>query len=365
MRPLLLKTFIALALTAPGLALADPPALVGRISLAEGQVALATDGNQDAGQALLNWPVTNDSRIVTERGALAEFRVGAAAVRLAADSELEVTRLDDDNFRLRLNYGSAAVRIVDPEMLRGFELRTDLARVTLTQPGWLRVDARRDMSVVGVLAGRAEVEGGGSSTTIEPGRRAEIGVDDLHLGALRRDAFDNWPQLADTPALRYVSQSVTGYEELDRYGNWRVDPDYGALWQPRELPSGWAPYRYGRWTFLQPWGWTWVDDAPWGYAPSHYGRWVLVGQRWSWAPGRMARPAWSPALVGWVGGALGQVPFAARGGRHSGPGVGWFPLSPRDTYAPAYRVSPEHRRRLDWRHDGAGPRRGAPPQERA
>ena len=39
---------------------------------------------------------------------------------------------------------------------------------------------------------------------------------------------------------------------------------------------GWAPYRYGRWAWVRPWGWTWVDNAPWGYAPFHYGRWVQL-----------------------------------------------------------------------------------------
>ena len=66
---------------------------------------------------------------------------------------------------------------------------------------------------------------------------------------------------------------------------------------------GWAPYRYGRWTYAGSWGWTWVDDAPWGYAPSHYGRWAWIGSRWGWCPGTyVARPVWAPALVGWYGG---------------------------------------------------------------
>jgi ABC-type proline/glycine betaine transport system permease subunit len=33
------------------------------------------------------------------------------------------------------------------------------------------------------------------------------------------------------------------------------------MWVPRTVVVGWAPYRYGHWVWISPWGWTWVDDA--------------------------------------------------------------------------------------------------------
>ena len=30
------------------------------------------------------------------------------------------------------------------------------------------------------------------------------------------------------------------------------------------MPEKWAPYRHGYWRWIEPWGWTWIDDAPWG-----------------------------------------------------------------------------------------------------
>lgn len=335
------------------LALADPPALVGRISSAEGQVTVQSDGEEASG-GLLNWPLTSDSRITTAAGARMEFRIGSTAVRLDGDSNLEVIELDDESLRLRLHYGSASVRIRNAETLAGFELSTPQARVAMTEPGWLRVDSERvpDSSVVTVLAGAAQVDAAGTSLTVRAGRRAEVRGDDVSTGAARRDRFDDWVQARDqrdenVTALRYVPPEVTGYEELDQHGTWRDSEEYGPLWAPSSVASDWAPYRDGRWTWLQPWGWTWVDNAPWGYAPSHYGRWVVVSQRWYWAPGRhVGRPVWAPALVGWVGGKQWNVTF---GNRHSAPGVGWFPLSPRDHYVPPYRVSPDHERRLGWR----------------
>ena len=352
MRPILsspfLNTMCAMLLSsACAFALAqDPPVRVGRISTVEGQV-LVRAGDGEAQNALLNWPVTTDNRLSTMRGALAEFRVGAAAVRLDGDSELEVSELDDDSFKLHLGYGTVSVRVRNPDALRGFELTTAQARVILTQPGWVRIEAGRQpgTSVVSVLDGAADVDGATGSVTLRAGKRAELTDEELRTGALQRIAFDNWPEAlsAAAPALRYVTDDTTGYEELDRYGAWQDDAQYGPLWLPSAVPAGWAPYSDGRWTWIAPWGWTWVDNAPWGYAPSHYGRWVLLGQRWGWgwAPGReRGRVPWAPALVGWVGGPPGTH-------HEQRPGVGWFPLSPHERYVPGYRASAEYERRIN------------------
>ena len=348
--PFLRAVCAVLLSSACSLALAeDPPARVGRISTVEGQV-LVRAGDGEAQNALLNWPVTTDNRLSTMRGALAELRVGAAAVRLDGDSELEVSELDDDSFKLHLGYGTVSVRVRNPDALRGFELTTAQARVILTQPGWVRIEAGRQpgTSVVSVLEGAADVDGATGSVTLRAGKRAELTDEELRTGALQRIAFDNWPEAlpAAAPALRYVTDDTTGYEELDRYGAWQDDAQYGPLWLPSAVPAGWAPYSDGRWTWIAPWGWTWVDNAPWGYAPSHYGRWVLLGQRWGWAPGReRGRVPWAPALVGWVGG--GRAP--QQGPR---PGVGWFPLSPHDRYVPGYRASADYERRINRMAEG-------------
>ncbi|MES2258957.1 MAG: DUF6600 domain-containing protein [Pseudomonadota bacterium] len=349
---LLLSALVAVST----LALADPPARVGRISSTEGKVTVQADG-EEAGGSLLNWPLTSDSRITTAPGARMEFRIGSAAVRLDGDSSLEVLELDDDSLRLRLDYGSAIVRVRSAELLGGFELSTPQARVSLTEPGSVRIDTERapDTSVVTVLAGTARVDGAGTVLNVRAGKRAEVRGDDVSTGLAQRDRFDDWAQARDkrddnVTALRYVTPDVTGYEELDQYGAWRNSDEYGPLWAPRSVAADWAPYRDGRWTWLEPWGWTWVDNAPWGYAPSHYGRWVFLDRRWFWAPGRsLARPVWAPALVGWVGNSGWNVTFS---NRQSAPGVGWFPLTPRDHYVPSYRVSAEHERRLDWQHNG-------------
>ncbi|MGH6638165.1 MAG: DUF6600 domain-containing protein, partial [Polaromonas sp.] len=111
------------------------------------------------------------------------------------------------------------------------------------------------------------------------------------------------------------------------------------------LPLNWAPYRMGHWSWIAPWGWTWIDDAPWGFAPFHYGRWAQIGARWCWVPGRLAaRPVYAPALVVFVGGSSGGVHWniAIGSGGLARPAVGWFPLAPGEAFRPAYRVSPRY-----------------------
>ena len=69
------------------------------------------------------------------------------------------------------------------------------------------------------------------------------------------------------PRRPTVSPEMTGYEDLDDNGNWSYAGNYGSVWYPPERAVGWAPYRFGHWVWVAPWGWTWVDDAPWDSLP--------------------------------------------------------------------------------------------------
>jgi hypothetical protein len=360
----ILKTALVLAFTtlsALAVAADDPPARVGRVALTQGQVSIGGDVGAEMNPAQVNWPVTSGTMVTTAPGARTELRVGSTSIRLDGDSSLEVIELDDDSIRLRLHYGSASVRIVNADVLRGFELVTPQARVRMQQPGRVRIDAERvrDTSAVNVFDGAALVESGGSQLTVRAGKRAEVSDDDMRtLGAVQ-DAFDSWSASRDrlddqAISSRYVTTEMTGYEDLDRYGSWRNDSEYGPVWIPT-VAADWVPYRDGSWTWIEPWGWTWVDNAPWGYAPFHYGRWVVVNRRWCWVPGsRAERVVWAPALVGWVGGAGWDITFRDRSRR---PGYGWYPLSPHDRYVPSWHASENHLRWLN-QHVRPDPRRG-------
>src|SRR5262249_9175365 len=151
------------------------------------------------------------------------------------------------------------------------------------------------------------------------------------------DPWEDWCVARDALAERalevsesYVTPEMEGAEDLGAYGDWSTDGSYGAVWVPRNLPAGWAPYRHGHWAYVAPWGWTWIDDAPWGFAPFHYGRWVKLDSGWMWVPGnRVLHPVYSPAMVAFVG----------SGASRSGRITAWIPLAPGEMFRPPYRAS--------------------------
>jgi hypothetical protein len=153
---------------------------------------------------------------------------------------------------------------------------------------------------------------------------------------------------ANSQSARYVSTEMTGYEDLDAYGHWQQVPGYGPVWYPTAQPAGWAPYHTGHWVWVDPWGWTWVDEAPWGYAPYHYGRWVYAGGYWGWVPGQMApRPVYAPALVAFVGAPGPRPGFSVGVAVGMGATVAWFALGPQEVYHPAYVTSPTYVRQVN------------------
>jgi hypothetical protein len=207
--------------------------------------------------------------------------------------------------------------------------------------GHFRVDRRDDGSIGTAWSGDLHFDGDDSALDITAGRSAELwregakNATHYSWGEAQQDEFADWTARANREDERasvpeHVSPEMTGAEDLNRYGSWESTAEYGPVWYPTTVAVGWAPYRYGHWVVVRPWGWTWVDYAPWGFAPFHYGRWLHFGGRWCWAPGyRVARPVYSPAMVAWVGG----YPTYGRG---PWPYVGWVPLAPREPYYPHY-----------------------------
>lgn len=327
----------------------DPPGRAGRLAEVQGSAWLF---HPDAGEWLAaerNRPFTTGDRLSTDQDGRAELRVGSTTLRLDANSEMEIVRLDDEHFEVYLHSGSLAVRLRSDEAASGFAMTTDQGSFVAQRSGRYRLDRRADLSVLTVASGQARYETTANALQVQAGQRAEFwleadGRPQYQLTAPAVDRFAAWAaelDRNDAPALaqRYVSPEMTGAEDLDRYGSWEQDPDHGAVWAPRSVPAGWAPYAQGHWSWVAPWGWTWVDAQPWGFAPFHYGRWVYLRERWCWTPGRyVARPVYAPALVGWVGGSGGSVSVSIGGG----PAVGWFPLAPGEAWFPRYRVSPRY-----------------------
>ncbi|HEX6633894.1 MAG TPA: DUF6600 domain-containing protein, partial [Usitatibacter sp.] len=336
----LLLSLAALAVPA---AAQEVPGRVGRLAWFDGNVALYQDPERGWEEAYPNWPITSRNSVWTDPGARAELQVGPIAVRMDEASQLDVSRLDDTTFDATLERGTASVSV---HRLRGGELvrlSTTQATFRLQETGRYRLDAdaERGESRLTVFSGAAQLETTQGSVHIREGDSVVVWGDPRPSFAFE-DAyvtdFDDWAMSRDerwTRAPEYVSSEMTGYVDLDEWGEWSRDPAYGVVWYPRRVPEDWAPYRYGRWAYVSPWGWTWVDSEPWGYAPFHYGRWVQLHDRWAWSPGRrVERPVWAPALVGFIGGS--NWSFSVTTGS---PVVGWYPLAPSEPYRPWYRAS--------------------------
>lgn len=334
----------------------DPPDRAGRLAELNGQVWIyATDSNEWI-PAVRNRPVTSGDRLSTEADGRAELRIGSTVLRVAPNTELEIRELNDQRLSLQLHSGSMSARLRTREAANEFELVTEEGRFRAERSGSYRFDRIDDTSSATALSGQATYENDGTALTVQQGQRVEFwkdrGAPQYAITDPQRDGFGDWVTSREareerSVSSRYVSPEMTGVEDLDRYGRWEQNAEYGPLWIPVNVAPGWAPYRMGHWAWVRPWGWTWVDDAPWGFAPFHYGRWVYHRSAWCWTPGRyVARPVYAPALVAWVGGP--NVSVSVNVGR--GPNVGWFPLGPREVYVPGYRVSPRYVRNVNGTH---------------
>jgi hypothetical protein len=325
----------------------DPPGRVARLSYTYRSVSFFPAGLGEWVPADFNRPLTTGDQVFVDFDATGELQIGTAALRMNSVTSLEFLNLDDSNVQLRLTEGGLNIRLRYLGDQDTFEVDTPNLAFTLLRPGEYRIDVKPDSSttIVTVRGGDGEITGADQAFSVHAGQQVRVSGTDQPgyavAGVPARDQWDSWCADRDqhddqSPSARYVSRLLVGYQDLDQYGSWRVTPEYGAVWVPNGTPGGWAPYHYGHWLWVDPWGWTWVDDAPWGFAPFHYGRWAYVGGYWGWVPGPVAeRPVYAPALVAWVGG--GAI----------GGGVAWFALGPSEVFVPTYHVSPVYLNRIN------------------
>ena len=331
---------VALACALPARADDDLPARVGRLASVQGSVYHAPDEQAgDWSGVVQNDPVAEGDNLWVDRDGHAEIDYGGGQFRLAGDTNVHVSRLDDRQLALFVAAGRVIVRVRVLEPEDAVRIDTPASQISLTRPGLYRIDVASGSpsTTVIVREGEAQVATAEGTESVFPGQMASLsGVAGERAdirGGPGIDGFDAWSAARDRIYERprqnaYVSRQMIGQADLDTYGTWQTYPDYGAVWFPTSVEVDWAPYRFGRWTWLRGFGYTWVDDAPWGYAPFHYGRWAYIGSRWGWCPGAyVARPAWAPAFVAWYGG-------DGFGYGAGGPVYGWVPLGWREPFVP-------------------------------
>jgi hypothetical protein len=331
----------------------DPPSRVARLSYIQGAVSYqpgSDDNNEDWVAADPNRPLTTGDNLWSDENSRGEVHIGSTSIRLSNLTGISFLNLDDNTMQIQLTQGTIEVHVRNYNPDNAYEIDTPNLAFTIYAPGRYRIQTDPDGNSTIILTrdGQGQVTGGGQSYDVGPGQRYIFsGTDQLGVdvqNAVGLDAFEAWSQARDqredaSLSARYVSRDMDGVYDLDDNGDWQQDPEYGAIWIPRGVAVGWAPYSYGHWVWVSPWGWTWVDAQPWGFAPFHYGRWAYVRGYWGWVPGPPAvRPVYAPALVAFVGGGPGS--FGVSVGFGGGfAGVAWFPLGPRDVYLPAYHTS--------------------------
>src|SRR4029453_1055990 len=92
----------------------------------------------------INYPVTTGDNLWVGHDGRAEIDFGAGQVRLAGDTSLHVSRLDDRIFALFVAQGRVIlrVRVLDPD--DAARIDTPNAQVMLTRPGLYRIEVSED-----------------------------------------------------------------------------------------------------------------------------------------------------------------------------------------------------------------------------
>ncbi|WP_322009888.1 DUF6600 domain-containing protein [Paraburkholderia sp. J12] len=331
----------------------DPPGRIARLDYTAGAVTTEPAGATDWSYAQINRPLTTGDQLWNDANARSELHIGSTAVRMSAQTSLDILNLDDTNAQLKVTQGTLSTRVRELAPGSTYEIDTPNLALGLNGPGDYRVDVAPDGSstTVTVRSGSATVYGENGQIPVSAGQQIVFSGTNLQEtasnGLPQPDAFDEWALSRDeaedrSVSARYVSRDMPGYEDLDANGTWRENPQYGEVWVPTAQPAGWAPYHDGHWVWQAPWGWTWVDDAPWGFAPYHYGRWAYVGSSWAWVPGPLvvsAPPVYAPALVAFVGGGGGGGVDWSVGltvGGVAAAGVAWFALGPGEAWHPGW-----------------------------
>jgi hypothetical protein len=302
-----------------------------RLSYTAGEVSFWRPGGEDWAPAQVNTPLAPGDQLYSGNRGNLEIQIESRSfVRAWGDSQLGVENHEPDFLQLKVAAGhvSLDLRSLDPG--RTVEIDTPTAAFTIERAGYYRVDVSPDRtSFVTRRGGVATMTpAGGQAVSIAPSEQVVVTGDPTPVQtfvAPELDVWDRWnyartEALIDTVSARYVPAGVSGVDDLDQHGAWRVVPEYGSVWVPQGVAADWAPYTTGRWVWDLRFGWSWVDTAPWGWAPYHYGRWVHLDRVWAWAPGPViVRPVYAPALVAFFGAPGVRVAIGA-------PFVSWVAL---------------------------------------
>lgn len=309
----------------------DAPVRLARFSMVSGNVTWRRDDGEWS-QATMNLPLREGAQVWVTEGGRAEIQFDdGSLLRLGTGSIVTLQTMYSDSegefTEIKMNDGLASLRLKQERSV--FQVDTPFASVKSSGPAKLRVGVDDNVEVA-VRKGDVSVENERDHATLRAGdylrvRGENDGFDVRELPAADRwerwnDDRDQWlAEVESRPTHQYLPENLRLVcHNLDSYGSWHDDSEYGHVWCPRVSDADWRPYHRGHWVWVNPFGWTWVADEPWGWAPYHYGTWIRRPYGWGWVPGPTCQ-YWSPAVVH----------FTECDGN-----VAWVPLAPREVYYP-------------------------------
>ena len=301
-----------------------------RISLIKGDVQINTPDAGDWGYASINTPLAEGDQVWVPEGGRVELQLNSGTyIRLDQNSALQILSMDKDSSQFYLSQGNAYFYYDAP---RGSVIQVDTPDASTR--AFDRTIFRIDMSDqyqytdVAVYKGFVETENEVGKTRINAGQTVSLGYNTNGEVAPMGppDEWERWNKkrndrlfARDGRSSRYLPAELRAYSyDFDSYGRWVQMPDYGYVWTPTVVVGArWSPFRDGRWIWIGG-DYVWVAYEPWGWAPYHYGRWsFIINIGWFWVPPVASEVYWSPGYVGWV---------------RTADYVAWVPLAPGETY---------------------------------
>ncbi|MCW3052595.1 MAG: FecR family protein [Chthonomonadales bacterium] len=308
------------------------PVRMARFSLVQGKINCRPSTKVDWSPAYLNQPIRQGEQILVPANSRAEISFDDGSVaRLGGGAFVTMQTLYSDDkgefTEIKLNDGIATFRLKNN--LDVYQVDSPCCSIKATGPAEFRVGARNHCEVAD-HKGTVTVENHHGSLNLAPKQFVPVHTteDDLHAEPLPPDdTWENWNDDRDRAydegspvSRRYLPSNIAlAAPDLDNYGSWHHVARYGDVWVPRVREAGWRPYHHGHWTWVDPFGWTWVGAEPWGWAPYHYGTWVHSDYGWAWDPGP-AQQCWTPAACS----------FSSYNGN-----IAWAPLAPEEVVYPS------------------------------
>src|ERR1700743_1809665 len=223
-------------------------------------------------------------------------------IRVSPDTVIAFTGLGRSNSgatstNIDLDQGEAEFTILKSSG-SDFQLPVRNKTIPVVTSGWFRVTSTNDdPTEVAVRKGHVSIHdpASGEDVAVKKNETFALNPADLSQYALDQgtepDELDEWSNQRDQSLQAYAANHSLqapyqyGSADLNHYGQYIQDPQYGNVWQPYGVSMDWDPFSNGYWADTSGGG-VWGSSYPWGWMPYRYGHWVFInGRGWFWQPG--------------------------------------------------------------------------------